>query len=55
MELTIDNKTALKLEPYIMVATTIMIYGIFISIYLRIKSFNGNVENDVNIIRPGSI
>ena len=43
MELTTDPATADTLDPYILTAKTVMIVCIFISIYLRIESANGNV------------
>ena len=43
MELTTDPVTADTLDPYILTAKTVMIVCIFISIYLRIESANGNV------------
>jgi hypothetical protein len=42
------------MDPYILFAKTVMIFGIFISIYMRIQSSNGNVSDDVNIIRTSS-
>ena len=55
MELTTDTATADTLDPYILVAKTVMIFGLFLSIYLRIESANGNVQTDIDLLRSGSI
>jgi hypothetical protein len=55
MELTIDTATADTLDPYILTAKTVMIFGLFLSIYLRIESANGNVQTDIDLLRTGSI
>ena len=55
LELAIDTATADTLDPYILVAKTVMIFGLFLSIYLRIESANGNVQTDIDLLRTGSI
>jgi hypothetical protein len=55
LELATDTATANTLDPYILVAKTVMIFGLFLSIYLRIESANGNVQTDIDLLRTGSI
>ncbi len=55
MELMTDPATSDSLDPYILIAKTVMIFGIFLSIYLRIESANGNVQTDIDLLRTGSI
>ena len=55
LELATDPATANTLDPYILVAKTVMIFGLFLSIYLRIESANGNVQTDIDLLRTGSI
>jgi hypothetical protein len=55
MELTTSTALADTLDPYILVAKTVMIFGLFLSIYLRIESANGNVQTDIDLVRSGSI
>ena len=55
MELTTSKALADTLDPYILFAKTMMIFGLFLSIYLRIESANGNVQTDIDLLRSGSI
>lgn len=55
MELATNLATAGILDPYILVAKTVMIFGLFLSIYLRIESANGNVQADIDLMRTGSV
>ena len=53
--ITTDMAIADSLDPYILVAKTVMIFGLFLSIYHRIESANGNVQTDIDLLRSGSI
>jgi hypothetical protein len=48
--ITTDSATAETLDPYILVAKTLMIFGLLLSIYLRIESTNGNLRTEVEIL-----
>jgi hypothetical protein len=48
--ITTDSATADTLDPYILVAKTLMIFGLLLSIYLRIESTNGNLRTEVEIL-----
>lgn len=48
--ITTDSATADTLDPYILVAKTLMIFGLLLSIYLRIESTNGNLHTEVEIL-----
>ena len=48
--ITTDSTKADTLDPYILVAKTLMIFGLLLSIYLRIESTNGNLHTEVEIL-----
>jgi hypothetical protein len=48
--ITTDSTKADTLDPYILVAKTLMIFGLLLSIYLRIESTNGNLHIEVEIL-----
>lgn len=52
--ITTDTAIADTLDPYILVAKTLMIFGILLSIYLRIESTNGNLHTEVEILTTSS-
>jgi hypothetical protein len=51
LKITTAMRTEDILDPYILVAKTLMIFGLLLSIYLRIESTNGNLHTEVEIIR----
>jgi hypothetical protein len=48
--ITTDMTIADSLDPYILVAKTLMIFGLLLSIYLRIESTSGNLHTEVVIL-----
>ena len=48
--ITTDTAIADSLDSYILVAKTLMIFGLLLSIYLRIESTSGNLHTEVVIL-----
>ena len=49
--ITTDSSIADSMDPYILIAKTLMLFGLLLSIYLRIESTNGNLHNEAEILR----